>query len=225
MSSITTSFHGIHPNDDHSPHQDFIVPIDTSSNMGSGEPVYPTPFDGVPAPSLPNPNNISATQSSHEERAAFSMNGVTDNASLALAFPTYNPFPHFQCPFPFAMSSSPFLSGLPTSSESALAPSPSPSCGKSPKFNHKFRGKNTKRTVTYLAKSKVFVNTRRTSRKSESKGFAVMFVRSSHPVLDNYKRTLTKRKSHVLLQKTNRISSRSKSKVLSTRFIPDVASP
>jgi hypothetical protein len=231
MSSVPTSFHGIHPDDDHDPHQDSITPIDASSNTGSGEPFYPTPFDGVPTPSFPNPNNISATQSLREELPAFLMNGVTDDAGLAPVLRTYNAFPHFQVPFPFVIPPSVFFSGLPTSPESTLVPLPPPGPSRinvpKRKRIRKSKDKYTKRTGADPTKGKRVAHTRRTrgpTRKTTSKprcaGFEFMFVRSSHLVLDNYKRLLTKRNSHI-----HRISSRSKSNVLSTRFILDVARP
>ena len=122
MSSVPTSSHGVHPDDDHDSQQNIIA----RSNMGSEELFYPTPFDGVPAPSFPNPINISATQSPHEELPAFTMNGVIDDAGLALVLPTYDAFPHFQVPFPFVIPPSVFFSGLPTSPEGTLAPPPRP---------------------------------------------------------------------------------------------------
>lgn len=234
MSSVPTSFYGIHPNDDHDPHQNFMAPIDASSNMGSGELFYPTPFDGVPAPSFPNPNNISATQSPPEELPAFLTNGVTDDAGLAPVFPIYNAFPHFQIPFPFEMTPNLFFSGLPTSPENTLASSPGPSRGSVPKRkrkrNRKSKDKYTKRIAADPAKNKRVAHTRRTrgpNRNTSSRphyaGFEEMFVRSCL-VMDNYKRLPNKRSSHIPSLK-NRISSRSKSNVLSTCFIPDVASP
>jgi hypothetical protein len=234
MSSVPTSFHGIHPDDDHDPHQDSITPIDASSNMGSGEPFYPTHFDRVPIPSFPNPNNISATQSLREELPAFLMNGVTEDAGLAPVLRTYNAFPHFQAPFPFVIPPGVFFSGfsgLPTSPESTLVPLPPPGPSRinvaKRKRIRKSKDKYTKRTGADPTKGKRVAHTRRTrgpTRKTTSKprcaGFEFMFVRSSHLVLDNYKRHLTKRNSHI-----HRISSRSKSNVLSTRFILDVARP
>lgn len=234
MSSVPTSFYGIHPNDDPDPHQNFMAPIDASSNMDSGELFY-TPFDGVPAPLFPNPNNISATQSPPEELPILLTNGVTDDAGLAPVFPMYNAFPHFQIPLPFAMTSSLFFSGLPTSPENTLTPSPILSCGSVPKRkrkrNHKSKGIYTKRIAADPAKSKRVAHTRRTrgpNRNTSSRphyaGFEEMFVRSSCLVLDNYKRLSNKRNSHIPSPK-NRISSRSKFNVPSTCLIPDVASP
>jgi hypothetical protein len=202
MSSIPTSFYGIHPNDDRDLHQNFMAPIDASSNMAYGEPFYPTPFDGVPTPSFSNPNIISTT---HEKLPVFLTNGVT-YAGLAPGFPMYNPLPHFQTPFPFAMTPGPFVSGLPTSPESTLAPSPCPSRGNVPKRkrNRKSKDIHTKRIAADPAKSKKVAHTprtrgltRNTGRKPHSAGFEDMFVRSSHPVLDEYKRLPTKRNSHV----------------------------
>ncbi|KAI0276760.1 hypothetical protein BGY98DRAFT_678481 [Russula aff. rugulosa BPL654] len=120
MSSISTSLYGVHPHDDHGLHQNLMAQIDANPSMGSGEPFYPTLFDGVPAPFFPNPNNISATQSPHEELVVptFLTNGVTNDAGLAPAFPTYNAVPH-SIPF---VTSSLFFSGLPTSPGSTLVP-------------------------------------------------------------------------------------------------------
>jgi len=185
MSSVTTSFYGINPNDDHNLHQNFMASIDANSNlnMDSGEPFYPTPFDEVPAPSFPNPNNISATQSPHGELPAFLMNGVTDGASLGPVFPTYNIIPYFPTPFPFAMASNLLFSGLRTSPEGTLAPSPGPSHGNLPKPNLKSRDIYTKRTAAYVAKSKRIAHTRRTrgptrntsSRRPYGAGYGDMF--------------------------------------------------
>ncbi|KAN0118410.1 hypothetical protein V8E52_005140 [Russula decolorans] len=156
MSSVPTSFYDIHPNDDHDQHQNFMAPIDASSNMGPGELVRPTPFDKVPAPSFPIPNNISATQAPHEQLPAFLMNEVTDDTDLAPAFSTYNAIPRFRIPFPFAMTSSRFFSGLPTSPENTLVPCASASCGIVPKRkrNRKPKDKHTKRNAAKPAKSK-----------------------------------------------------------------------
>ena len=204
MSSIPTSFYGIQPNDDHwhDLHQYFMAPTDAVSNTGSGELSYPTPFDGVPAPSFSNPNNISATQSPHEELPTFLTNKVTDDAGLAPAFPMYNAFPHLQIPFPFAMPVPPrvFFSGLPTPPESTLAPSPGPSRASISKCKRNRKSKDicTKRLATDPAKSKRVAYIRRTrgpnrktSRKPYRAGYDFMFVRSSHLVLDNYKRLQT----------------------------------
>jgi hypothetical protein len=207
MSSVPTPFYEIHLHDDHD------QSIGASSNMVSGKPFYPTLFDGVPACSLPNPDNISATLS-HEELPNFLMNGVTDDAGPGPVFPTCNAFPHFQ-------TSSLFLSGLTTSPESTLAPSGGPLRRNVP------NGKRSRKSA-YFAKSKEAARTRctrgptqNTTKKSYGAGFVDMFVRSPHPILDNHKRLLTKRN----ITKKNSISSRPKSNVLSTRFIPDVASP
>ena len=171
MSSVSTSLlYGIHPHDDHGLHQNLMAQIDASPSMGSGEPFYPTLFDGVPAPFFPNPNN----------------NGVSNDAGLAPAFPTYNAVPHS---FPFVTSSL-FFSGLPTSPGSTLAPSRGPSRGSVPKRKRKSDDDYTKRIAMYLAKSKKVAPTR----KPYGAGFRDMFVRStpSHLILDNYKRLLTK---------------------------------
>lgn len=176
MSSVPTSFYGIHPNDDQDPHQNFMAPIDANSNMGSGELFCPTPFNGVPAPSFPNPNNISATYSPQEEPPAFRMNGITNNASLAPAFPTCNAFPRFQ--IPFAMASSLFSPGLPTSPKGTLAPSPCPSRGNVPKRkrNHKLKSKDIyKRIGADLIKSAHTRRTRGPTRNISGKPYCARF--------------------------------------------------
>lgn len=184
MSSVPTSFYGIYPNDDHDPRQNFMAPIDASFHVGSGEPFYPTPFDGLPVPSFRNPNNISTT---HEELPAFLTNGVTVNDGQAPAFPTYSAVPHSQTPFPFAMTSSPFVSR--TSPESTLAPAPSPSRGNRG-LHQCIRGsKDTyaERIAAYLSKSKRAAHTRRTrglTSKGSGAGFRKMFVRSSRKCLN-----------------------------------------
>jgi hypothetical protein len=221
MSSVSTSLYGIHPHDDHGLHQNLMAQIDANPSMGSGEPFYPTLFDGVPAPFFQNPNNISATQSPHEEQLvvpAFLTNGVTNDAGLAPAFPTYNAVPHT---FPYVTSSL-FFSGLPTSPGSTLTPSRGPSRGSVPKRKRKSDDDYTKRIAMYLAKSKKVAPTR----KPYGAGFRDMFVRSSpsYLILDNHERLLTKRNFRASSQ-NNRISFRSKSNVLSTRFIPDAVSP
>ena len=202
MSSVSTSPYGIHPHDDHGLHQNLMAQIDASPSMGSGEPFYPTLFDGVPAPFFPNPNN----------------NGVSNDAGLAPAFPAYNAVPHS---FPFVTSSL-FFSGLPTSPGSTLTPSRGPSRGSVPKRKRKSDDDYTKRIAMYFSKSKKVAPTR----KPYGAGFRDMFVRSSlsHLILDNHERLLTKRNFRASSQ-NNRISSRSKSNVLSTRFIPDAVSP
>ncbi|KAI0274308.1 hypothetical protein BGY98DRAFT_1099095 [Russula aff. rugulosa BPL654] len=169
MSSVSTSLYGIHPHDDHGLHQNLMAQIDASPSMGSGEPFYPTLFDGVPTPFFPNPNNISATQSPHEELVVptFLTNGVTNDAGLAPAFPTYNAVPH-SSPF---VTSSLFFSGLPTSPGSTLAPSRGPSRGNLPKRKRKSDDDYTKRIAMYLAKSKKVAPTR----KPYGAGFRDMF--------------------------------------------------
>jgi hypothetical protein len=181
MSPLSTSFYGIRSHDDHDPHQNFMAPIDSSSNTSSGEPFYPTPFDGEPAPSFPDTNNISATQS-HEELPAFLMNGDTDDAGLAPVFPTYNEVPHFQTQFPFVTSSLlfPGLSLGPESTESTLAPSSRPSHGSLPKRRRKSEYAYKKRITAYLASKKVAhirgLNRNKIKRQYGS-GYADMFVR------------------------------------------------
>ena len=200
MPSISTSFYGIHSHDDHDPHQNFMAPIDASFNTSSGEPLCPTPFDGVPAPSVPNPNNISATRPSREELPAFLMNGAPDDVNMAPAFPKYNAAPHFRSPFPFMISSQ-LISGSPKSPERTLAPSPGPSRGGLPKRSRKSEGTYAKRIAAYLAKSKRLAPargpTRNTNRRPSGAGYGDMFVRSSRPILNNYKRLLTERNPHV----------------------------
>ena len=186
MSSVPTTLYGIHRNDDPDPHQDFTAPLDASSSMHSGEPFHPTPFDGVSAPSFPNPSNISATLS-HEEQPAFPTNGATGDACPPPVFTTSNTVPYFQTPFPFAMTSSPFFSGVPTSpAESALPPSPSPPRGKLPKRKPNAKDVYTKRITANLAKSKRVANTRHARGPTRTTGFQKTFVRSFHPVLEIY---------------------------------------
>jgi hypothetical protein len=204
MSSIPTQFYGTHPNDDHEPHQNFMAPIDASYNMGFRELFYPTHFYGVPAPPFPVPNNISATQSPYEDLPPSLTNGVTNDAGLPPVFPTYNAFPHFQTPFS-AMTSSRFFSGLPTTPESTLAPSPGPSHGNlfKPKRKRDTHRKSKETNAKLVAaKRKRVAHTRRsqgpnrnTSRRPYG-GFEDMLVCSPHPVLNNYERPLTERNSH-----------------------------
>ena len=227
-SSLPTSFYAIPVNEDHDSLQNFMAPINSSSNMGSGEPLYPTTFN-MPAPSFPNHNNISAT---HEELPSFLKKGVTDDAGLQVApvFPTNSAVPHFQAQIPYALLSGLFCSKSPTFPENTLVPTPGPSCGNLPKHHRKSKDIYTKLITAYLSKSIRVARARRTrgptwntGRRSYGAGFQDMIVRSSHPILDSYNRLLTN-KTIAYTQK-NRIPSRMKSKMLSTRFIPDVASP
>ena len=194
MSSVPTSFHDIHPNDDHGPRQNFTAPIDASSDVGPEELVRPAPFDRVSTPSFPISTNISATQVPHEQRPVSLMNGVTDYKDLAPAFSMYNAFSRFQIPYPFSMTSSRFFSGLPASLENALVPCAGGSCEIVPKRNHKPKDKHSKHIAANPAKGKRVARARRTrgpTRNTSGKpccsGFEDMFVCSSHFVPDNYK--------------------------------------
>ena len=200
MTSVPTQFYAAHPNGNRDPHQDFkdfMAPIN-AYNMGFGG-QFPTFLNGVLAPSFPTPNNIPVTQSPYEIPPSL-VNGVTNNAGFPPVLPTYNAPPHFQTPFSSTMTSSQFPSGLPTSSKSTLAPVPGPSRGNlsKPKRNTSHKPKDIK-TKLIAAKKKRAVQIRHargnTSRKPHS-GFEDMFVCPSHPVLDNYKRLLTKRNNH-----------------------------
>lgn len=196
MSSLPTSFYAIPANEDHDSLQNFMAPINACPNMG-GESLSPTTFN-LPAPSFPNANNISAT---HEELPAFLKKGVTDVAGLQVApvFPTNSAIPHFQAQIPYSLLSSLFCSKSPTFPENTLVPTPGPSCRKLPKHHRKPKDIYTKLITAYLSKTirvayarRTRVPTRNTGRRSYGAGFQDMIVRSSHPILDNYKRSLTK---------------------------------
>ena len=180
--------------------ENYQVPINGGSDMGSEQPFYPPSLNGMLAPpfsyplNFQQPNNLSYFQHPQMGLAqTFPTNGVMYNGGMA---PTFQPFtgpPHYQALAPpFTMAPS-LASSSSTSLQYGLTPSPVPFRKDLQKVNHKSKssGKHTTRNAAQSAKREVLIENRRRKRGPNTRPpgttFSNLLVGSSRLIADNSK--------------------------------------